>query len=199
MMSDYFEVFGLPRKLQVNLEGLQRRFYELSRRHHPDFHQGDNAETQAQALEASALVNRAYRALRDPVARVEYLIALEERREVREETTAKPKAPMALLAEMLEVQEALEEAKSGGLTEETTERLRSERQRLGDRRRAEEAALIAAATEWDAAVDAGQDRAPLLGRFKQRLAARAYLGTVIDDLTQALGEDEGSHVAHRRH
>ena len=78
------------------------------------------------------------------MARVEYLIALEEGREVREETTAKPKAPMDLLAEMLEVQEALEEAKSGGLTEETTGRLRSERQRLEDRRRAEEAALIAA-------------------------------------------------------
>jgi molecular chaperone HscB len=198
-MSDYFEVFGLPRKLQVDLEALQRRFYELSRRHHPDFHQGAGAEAQAQALEASALVNRAYRALRDPVARVEYLIALEEGREVREETTAKPKAPMDLLAEMLEVQEALEEAKSGGLTEETTGRLRSERQRLEDRRRAEEAALIAGATEWDAALDAGQDRAPLLGRFKQRLAARAYLSTVIDDLTQALGEDEGIHVAHRRH
>jgi molecular chaperone HscB len=199
MMSDYFEVFGLPRKLQVDLEALQRRFYELSRRHHPDFHQGAGAEAQAQALEASALVNRAYRALRDPVARVQYLIALEEGREVREETTAKPRAPMDLLAEMLEVQEALEEAKSGGLTEETTGRLRSERQRLEDRRRAEEAALIAGATEWDAAVDAGQDREPLLGRFKQRLAARAYLSTVIDDLTRALGEDEGSHVAHRRH
>jgi len=198
-MSDYFEVFGLPRKLQVDLEALQRRFYELSRRHHPDFHQGAGAEAQAQALEASALVNRAYRALRDPVARVQYLIALEEGREVREETTAKPRAPMDLLAEMLEVQEALEEAKSGGLTEETTGRLRSERQRLEDRRRAEEAALIAGATEWDAAVDAGQDREPLLGRFKQRLAARAYLSTVIDDLTRALGEDEGSHVAHRRH
>ncbi len=198
-MSDYFEVFGLPRKLQVDLEALQRRFYELSRRHHPDFHQVAGAEAQAQALEASALVNRAYRTLRDPVARVEYLIALEEGREVREETTAKPKAPRDLLAEMLEVQEALEEAKSGGLTEETTGRLRSERQRLEDRRRAEEAALIAGETEWDAAVDAGQAREPLLGRFKQRLAARAYLSTVIDDLTQALGEDEGSHVAHRRH
>ena len=67
------------------------------------------------------------------------------------------------------------------------------------KRQAEEAALIAGATEWDAAVDAGQDREPLLGGFKQRLAARAYLGTVIDDLTRALGEDEGSHVAHRRH
>jgi molecular chaperone HscB len=199
MMSDYFEVFGLPRKLQVDLDALQSRFYELSRRHHPDFHQGADAATQAQALEASALVNRAYRALRDPVARVQYLIALEEGREVREETTAKPKLPMDLLAEMLEVQETLEEAKAGGLTDETTGRLRAERQRLEDRRRAEETALIAAAAEWDAAVDAGQDRAPLLGRFKQRLAARAYLGTVIDDLTQALGEDEGSHVAHRRH
>ena len=198
-MSDYFEVFGLPRKLQVDLDALQRRFYELSRRHHPDFHQGADAEAQAQALEASALLNRAYRALRDPVARVQYLIALEEGREVREETTAKPKAPMDLLAEMLEVQEALEEAKSGGLTEETIGRLRAERQRLEDRRRAEETALIAGATAWDAAVDAGQDREQLLGRFKQRLAARAYLSTVIDDLTQALGEDEGSHVAHRRH
>jgi len=198
-MTDYFEVFGLPCKLTVDPQELQRRFYELSRRHHPDFHQSADPEAQAAALEASALVNRAYRTLRDPVARVEYLIALEEGREVREETTAKPKAPLELLAEMLEVQEALEVAKSGGLTEETTGRLRSERQRLEDRRRAEEAALIAGATEWDAAVDAGRDRAPLLGRFKQRLAARAYLGTVIDDLTQALGEDEGSHVAHRRH
>ena len=198
-MSDYFGVFGLPRKLQVDLDALQRRFYELSRRHHPDFHQGAGAEAQAQALEASALVNRAYRTLRDPVARVEYLIALEEGRELREETTVKPEVPRNLLAEMLEVQEALEEATSGGLTAETMGRLRSERQRLKDRRRAEEAALIAGATEWDAAVDAGQAREPLLGRFKQRLAARAYLSTVIDDLTQALGEDEGSHVAHRRH
>jgi molecular chaperone HscB len=198
-MSDYFEVFGLPRKLQVDLEALQRRFYELSRRHHPDFHHGESAATQAQALESSALVNRAYRALRDPVARVEYLIALEEGREVREETAARPKAPMDLLAEMLEVQEALEQAKSGGLTQQTMVRLRSERQRLEDRRRAEEAALVAIATEWDAAVEAGRERGPLLGRFKQCLAARAYLSTVIDDLTRALGEDEGSHVAHRRH
>jgi molecular chaperone HscB len=198
-MSDYFEVFGLPRKLQIDLEALQRSFYELSRRHHPDFHQGAGAEEQARALEASALVNRAYRALQDPVARVEYLIALEEGREVREETTAKAKVPMDLLAEMLEVQEALEEAKSSGVTDEVADRLRAERQRLQGRHQAEEDALIAGGPEWDAAVDAGRERRPLLDRFKQRLAARAYLRTVIDDLTQAVGEDEGRHVAHRRH
>jgi molecular chaperone HscB len=198
-MDDYFEVFGLPRKLQVDLDALQRGFYDLSRRHHPDFHQSAGAEAQARALEASALVNRAYRALRDPVARVEYLIALEEGREVREETTAKAKVPMDLLAEMLEVQEVLEEAKSSDLTDEATSRLRTERQRLQERHRAEEDALIAAAPEWDAAVDAGKERKPLLEWFKQRLAARAYLRTVIDDLTLALGEDEGRHVTHRRH
>ena len=198
-MPDYFEVFALPRKLQIDLEALQRAFYELSRRYHPDFHQGAAAEEQARALEASALVNRAYRALRDPVARVEYLIAREEGREVREETTEKAKVPMDLLAEMLEVQEAMEDAKASGLTDEAADRLRAERQRLQERYQAEENALIAAAPEWDAAVDAGEERKPLLERFKQRLAARAYLRTVIDDLTQAVGEDEGRHVAHRRH
>jgi molecular chaperone HscB len=199
MMSDYFEVFDLPRRLQVDLDALQGRFYELSRRHHPDFHQEENAATQARALEASALVNRAYRTLRDPVARVEYLIALEEGREVREETAARPKPPVGLLEEMLEVQEALEEAKAAGLTAETSGRLRAERQRLEARRRAEEDALIAGAAEWDAAADAGGDRSPLIERFKRSLAARAYLRTAIDDLVQALGEDEGSHVAYRRH
>ena len=198
-MPNYFEVFGLPRKLSLDLQELQRRFYDLSRRHHPDFHQTADALAQAASLEASALVNRAYRTLRDPLARVEYVVALEEGREVREETSAKPKPPVDLLAEMLEVQEALQEAKSEGLTAEAAARLRTERDRLEARRRAEEAAVTEGAAEWDSAVDRGADRQPLVDRFKQRLAARAYLRTVIDDLSQALGEDAETHVAHRRH
>ena len=198
-MPNYFEVFGLPRKLSLDLQELQRRFYDLSRRHHPDFHQTADALAQAASLEASALVNRAYRTLRDPLARVEYVVALEEGREVREETSAKPKPPVDLLAEMLEVQEALQEAKSEGLTTEAAARLRTERDRLEARRRAEEAAVTEGAAEWDSAVDRGADRQPLVDRFKQRLAARAYLRTVIDDLSDALGEREDQHVSHRRH
>jgi len=49
-MANYFEVFGLPRKLQIDLDALQREFYELSRRYHPDFHHGAGAEDQARAL-----------------------------------------------------------------------------------------------------------------------------------------------------
>ena len=46
-MSDYFAVFELPRKLQLDEEALRRRFYELSRRHHPDFHQLAGEDEQA--------------------------------------------------------------------------------------------------------------------------------------------------------
>ncbi len=154
-MSDYFTVFGLPRKLEVDTEALQRRFYELSRQHHPDFHQGAGADRQAEVLGQSALINRAYRALREPLARVEYLIALEEGREVREGAIDKPKAPRELLEEMMEVQEALEEARAEGLAGDAGTRLREERGRLEQRYAAEAAAIVDRAAEWDRLVDEG--------------------------------------------
>jgi molecular chaperone HscB len=196
-MSDYFAVFELPRKLQLDEEGLRRRFYELSRRHHPDFHQLAGEDEQAASLADSALINRAYRALRDPLARVEYLVTLEAGRE--SSAPAKPAVPRDLLMEVMEVQEALEEAKDAGLDEAAREGLRGERGRLLDRRAATEAAIVARGAEWDAAVDQGADRAPLLAWFKEALATRAYLRTVIEDLSQALGEDQDAHVSHRRH
>src|SRR4029453_13469210 len=100
-IDDYFAVFGLPRKLIVDGEALRARFYDLSRTHHPDFHQGADADVQAETLARSALVNRAYRALRDPLARVEYLVALEEGRDTREGATARPTAPRGLPAARL--------------------------------------------------------------------------------------------------
>ena len=198
-MNDYFAVFGLPRKLQLDPEELRRRFYELSRVHHPDFHQGASEEDQAKALSASALLNRAYRALRDPVSRVEYLIVLEDGGETREGADARPRAPMDLLEEIMEVQGALQEAKAGGLDEVSRKRLTEERERLISRQAAEEQAIAARATEWDAVVGGPGDRTALIEWFKQRLAARAYLRTVIDDLSDALGEGEERHVSHRRH
>jgi molecular chaperone HscB len=198
-VTDYFTVFGLPRKLVVDAAALQRRFYELSREHHPDFQHGAAAARQAEALAQSAMVNRAYRALRDPLSRVEYLIALEEGREVREGATEKPRAPRELLEEMLEVQEALEEAKAEGMGGDAAGRLREERARLEARYAAEAEAIVGRGAEWDRLVDEGGDRGALLEWFKQRLATRAYLRTVIDDLNDALGEREESHVSYRRH
>ena len=196
-MNDYFAVFELPRKLQVDEEALRRRFYELSRRHHPDFHQLAGGAEQAASLADSALINRAYRALRDPLGRVEYLVALETGQESG--APGKPVAPRELLLEMMELQETLEEAKDAGLDEAARDRLLGERARLIERRSALESAIIARGADWDAAIDTGGDRAPLLEWVRDTFATRAYLRTVIDDLSQVLGEDQDAHVSHRRH
>jgi len=194
---NHFEIFGLERRLGIDAEALQRRFYELSRRYHPDFHAGATPTEQAAALAASARLNAAYRTLRDPIARIEYLVRLEEGRETKEGATDKPKAPPELLAEMFEIQEALAEAKAGGLDETTRRTLIEQRERLLARRAEEEARLIGPlSAAWDGAALNG--RPALLAAFKQALATRAYLRTVIDDLGQALGEGD-EIVAHHRH
>jgi DnaJ-domain-containing protein 1 len=73
-MPDYFEFFGLERKLSLDLDDLQRRFYRLSRELHPDRYTRATPAERARALEASAVLNDAYRTLRDPVLRAEYLL-----------------------------------------------------------------------------------------------------------------------------
>jgi molecular chaperone HscB len=196
--ADYFETFGLERRLAIDVAALQRRFYELSRQWHPDFHQAASADEQARALEASARVNAAYRALRDPIARVEYLIRLEEGRETKEGAAVKPKAPPALLAEMFEIQEALEEARGGTPDETQRAELAAQREALRARMAAAEAQVAGPLSHaWDVADPATRPTA--LAALKDALATRAYLRTVIDDLGVALGEGtEESHVAHRR-
>ncbi|MBI1848228.1 MAG: Fe-S protein assembly co-chaperone HscB [Candidatus Rokubacteria bacterium] len=207
---DHFEVFGLPRRLRIDEADLQRRFYKLARRHHPDFQAQAAPDEQARALEASAGVNAAYRALRHPIARIEYLVRLEEGRETKEGATVKPKAPPVLLEEMFEIQEALAEAKAGGLTDEVRATLSAQRERLIARYRDEEARLQGPLAEgWDVAAPA--ERPARLAALKEALATRAYLRTVVDDLGAALGDTDGRftadgeiegrdrHVAHHRH
>jgi molecular chaperone HscB len=190
-VSDFFTVFGLERKLAIDGAALQRRFYELSRQWHPDFHGAAAADVQVRALEESARVNAAYRALRDPLPRVEYLIRLEEGRDTKEGAAIKPKAPPALLAEMFEIQEALEEAKSGPLDDAARATLTEQRAGLEARMAEAEAQItVPLSRAWDAA--AAADKPAALAALKEALATRAYLRTVIDDLTAALeGQEHG--------
>ncbi|HEU4369976.1 MAG TPA: Fe-S protein assembly co-chaperone HscB [Methylomirabilota bacterium] len=194
-MSDFFQVFGLERKLGLDVAALQRRFYELSRQWHPDFHQAAAPAEQARALEESARVNAAYRALRDPISRVEYLIRLEEGRDTREGALVKPKAPPELLVEMFEIQEALEDARAGTLDDATRGALRAQHEALASRQAEGEAELVGPLSRaWDDA--APGDRPAALAALKEALATRAYLRTVIDDLGTALEtsrDDEGRH------
>ncbi len=76
-IPDYFEVFSLPRQLQIDTAALEKAFYAQSRKLHPDrFASRPVAEQEAALAQASEL-NDAYRTLKDPIARTQYLLSVE--------------------------------------------------------------------------------------------------------------------------
>jgi molecular chaperone HscB len=74
---DYFTFFGLPRKLDLNVAALEKDFYELSRKLHPDLNARAGSQEQEWSLQQSSLLNDAYRTLKDPIKRTQYLLKLE--------------------------------------------------------------------------------------------------------------------------
>lgn len=117
---DYFTFFGMPRKLSVDVEGLERDFYELSRKLHPDLNASAGSKEQEWSLEQSSLLNDAYRTLKDPIKRTQYLLHLEgvELEEQSKSATEKARAtgemkkqivPPDLLEEVFELNMQLEE------------------------------------------------------------------------------------------
>jgi DnaJ-domain-containing protein 1 len=71
---DYFTFFALPPKLTIDVPKLEKDFYELSRKLHPDLSARASAQEQEWSLEQSSLLNDAYRTLRDPIKRTQYLL-----------------------------------------------------------------------------------------------------------------------------
>jgi hypothetical protein len=99
---------------------------------------------------------------------------------------------------MFEIQEALQEARAGELDDSVRATLTEQRERLLERREREEARITGdLSAAWDAAPAADKPR--VLAAFKEALATRAYLRTVIDDLSEALGAAGEGHATHHRH
>jgi len=74
---DYFTFLRLPRKLNLDVAALEKDFYELSRKLHPDLNARAGSEEQEWSLQQSSLLNDAYRTLKDPIKRTQYLLQLE--------------------------------------------------------------------------------------------------------------------------
>jgi molecular chaperone HscB len=75
--GDYFSVFGLEPHLNLNLPALEHEFHRLSRRLHPDRFARALENEKQWSLADTALLNDAYRTLKDPLRRTEYLLKLE--------------------------------------------------------------------------------------------------------------------------
>jgi molecular chaperone HscB len=108
--QDFFEIFGLGETLSIDNADLQKRFYELSRKLHPDLFARKSEREREQALESSSVLNDAYRTLRDPVKRAEYVLS-RHGFDMAEQRSSN--VPPELLEEVFELNEALEEMRTG--------------------------------------------------------------------------------------
>jgi len=130
--ADYFGFLGLPRKLTIGAGDLEQRFRALSRQFHPDyFYNGSTFEKRA-SLERSSFLNDAYRTLKQPAGRIEYLLKLEGA-EIGEEHSGKNKdarkdpsrVPADLLEEVFDLNMQLEEMRAARKMGETDPDLQS--------------------------------------------------------------------------
>ena len=169
---DYYRVLGLDPLLQLNLNELQQLFYARSRELHPDRFARAEASVRDAALNESSLLNDAYRTLRDPLARAEYVlkqkgfdIGLQGTKDV----------PPELLEEVFELNMALEELKSGD---------ESVRPQLATARDHFSALLVQSDLELDhlfAAHDASPGE-PVLKQIRGLLNRRRYIQNLLRDV-----------------
>lgn len=183
--ASYFELFQVP--VAVEESTLTRRFREMSRQYHPDRFANADDETQTTALDATALLNDAYRTLRDPFSRAEYLLRRESGVSLNDlQKTAKP--PQELFAQVLELQEALMEYQEARLDDET-ETMDRLRPMLREGRTEFAVAYDELAERLQslfAGYDAEADRAGVLRGIAEVVGTRGYLRRVLTNLDGTL-------------
>jgi molecular chaperone HscB len=200
---DYFSLFSLPRHLQIDTSGLEKSFYAQSRRLHPDRFAAKPAAEQAEVLRRSSELNDAYRVLRDPIARTEYLLELEGvqmEEQSRQATDAaraggvekKQIAPPDLLEEAFELNMQLEEmrfAKQAGEKDAGIEQeLESARERFTGMLHDLQQELEVLWSAWDAAEDAEDAGKKTAARdaMVALLNRRSYIRNLVRDVNAAL-------------
>ena len=193
--ADYFTCLGFPRRLTIDPQKLEAKFYELSRAFHPDFYQNKSETEQAISLGNAATLNTAYRTLRDPIQRAEYLLAIEAGA-VKEIRTS---PPADLFEEILELQDTLEEYRASDQSSETAAATALETAgraaHPGSRRKQEmETQLERLFVEWDALQDRGEatsqtraERDRLLKQMREILSNRTYVKNIVNDLVATIG------------
>ena len=181
--GDYFSFLGLPRKLVLDAQELDRRFRDLSRKFHPDFYYNATPTERLASLERSSYLNDAYRALKQPVSRIEHLLTIEGLPLGKSET-GEAKVPPSLLEEVFALNEELDEIRelreSGTGAATLAARLVTARKPIESKRDEHERALADASEQWDRLGDAPADqRRATLETLRQLLLERNYITNLL--------------------
>ncbi|MCX6550212.1 MAG: Fe-S protein assembly co-chaperone HscB [Acidobacteria bacterium] len=193
--GDYFTFFGLHRRLRVDPRDLEQRFRTLSRQFHPDYFHNSGTTERLASLERSSYLNDAFRTLRDPLARLEYLLKLEgfAPKEARD---ASAQVPAALLEEVFALNEELEAAQDmrleGAPAGQIAARLDAARTPIEANLAEHERQLDVLMTAHDAQFDAGdvEGRHATLASMRTLLLERTYLTNLLATVHRELGGGE---------
>jgi molecular chaperone HscB len=185
---DYFALFEMPRKLWIEMSALEQKFLQLSWKLHPDNFVNASEPERDLSLKRSSELNDAYRALRDPIGRVEYLLGIEG---ARKEGEHKQQAPPELLEEVFELNESLDELREAKASGDDLRALKSQLQaaeksfqeKLGE----VDAQLQVAAREWDAAPTSdAATRKKIMARLNELLNRRSYVRNLVTNVQKEL-------------
>jgi molecular chaperone HscB len=188
--GDYFSFLGVPRQINLDPQVLERNFRELSRKFHPDFYYNATPQERIASLERSSYLNDAYRALKNPVTRIEHLLAIEGLLPATSQAGPAAaghaaKVPPALLEEVFALNEELDEIReareSGADPEVLRGRLDAARQPIERKREEHEAQLHALSVKWDADRDQAtpEGRRAILESLRTLLLERNYITNLI--------------------
>jgi len=181
LSRNFFQFFGLEQKLRLDAETLQKRFYELSKQWHPDRFSRKSAAEQAEALDATSILNDGYRTLRDPVKRAEYLLK-EEGFPIGEQRSKD--VPPELLEEVFELNMMLEELKSGD--NEARGPLQTARANFVKMQGDVDRQLESLFAKYDAAEPQSAAAKQALHEIRGLLNRRRYIDNLLRDVDKAL-------------
>lgn len=184
--GDYFSFFGLPRKLTIDTADLEQRFRALSRQFHPDYYYNASPSERLASLERASYLNDAYRVLKEPLDRVEYLLKLEGVAAGERHQRAGEVEP-GLLDEVFALNEELDEireARRSGVEPETIRvRLEAARRPIEEHASRQERRFEELAAQWDAQVDAAvqspADRRTTLEALRALVQERSYVANLL--------------------
>ena len=191
--GDFFQVFGLERGFQIDLSALEQEFHRLSRKVHPDRFARAGENERQWSLADTALLNDAYRTLKDPLYRTEYLLKLEGAKigEIHSGNDRKDpsRVPDDLLEEVFDLNMQLEEMrmarKLGEEDPDLQAGLTEAKKKFEGLLGAVDDDLRAQWKVWDAGDSAVRKAAQ--DRMVALLDRRRYLSNLVRDVTETLG------------
>jgi molecular chaperone HscB len=181
--GDFFTFFGLPRRLGLDPQDLERRFRDLSRKFHPDYFYNAPPAERLASLERSSYLNDAYRTLRNAAARIEHLLAIEGLPPAKSDEGS-VKVPPALLEEVFALNEELDEIRelreSGADGAQLRARLEQARAPIERKRQDHERRIQELSEHYDRqAGSPAPERKATLAALREQLLEQKYIANLI--------------------